>query len=78
MVSKILVNRIKSVLPFLVSQEQSAYVEDRVIMDNVLVAQEVIHSMGNKSEGKQLMGLKLDMERAYDMKQWEFVGGSCK
>jgi len=32
------------------------------MMDNVLVAQEILHSMGNNREGKKLMAIKIDME----------------
>jgi len=55
------------VLPLPVSREKTAFLTDRVIMDNVHVAQEVLHSMGNQNEGKNLMAVKLDMERAFDM-----------
>jgi len=47
-------------------------------MDNVLIAQEVLHFMGNKSDGRKLMALKLNMERAYDIRYDEMgVSGSC-
>jgi len=29
--------------------------------------------MRNKSEGKKLMVLKLNMEKAYDMMRWDFI-----
>ena len=65
-VSKILVERLKCLLPSLISQEQSAFISDRAILDNVLIAQEILYSMGNKREGKNLMAIKIDMKRAYD------------
>jgi len=71
-VSKILVND-KSVLHLLVSQEQSAFISERMIMDNVLLAQEILHSMGNRGDGKKMMALKLNMERVYDRMQWDFL-----
>ena len=64
-VSKILVNRINIVLSLFESHEQSVFVSDRDIIDNVFIAQEVLHSMGDK--GRKLMVLKLDIERAYEM-----------
>jgi len=42
-------------------------------MDNVLIAQEIFHSIGNKKEGKDLMAIKIDMERAYDRMRWDFL-----
>ena len=65
-ISKILVNRLKYVLPSIISQEQSAFVSDQVIMDNLLISQEILRSVGNK-RWKQLMTIKIDMERAYDL-----------
>ena len=71
-VSEILVNRLKGVMPCIVSQEQSAFMSDRSIMDNVL-DQEVLHSIGNRVKGKKLVMLKLDMERACDIMRWDFI-----
>jgi len=72
-IPKIIVNRLKPVLPQLISFEQSAFVSDRAIMDNVLIAQEGLHSMRYRNAGKKLMAIKVDMERAYDMMQWDFL-----
>ena len=46
-VSKLLVNLLKTILPFLVSEEQSMFVSEHQIMDNMLLAQEILHSMGS-------------------------------
>ena len=72
-VTKILVNRLKRALPLLISPEQSAFVQGRVITDNVLLAKQVLHSMGSRRERRSLMALKLDMERAYDEMRWAFI-----
>jgi len=53
--SKLHVNRMKKVLHRVVSEEQSAFIYDRLIMDNVLLAHKVLHSMGSRIEGKNLM-----------------------
>lgn len=37
------------------------FVNER-FLDNVLIAQEILHSMGNRREGKKLMVRKIDME----------------
>jgi len=37
-------------------------------MDNMLTAQEILHPMGNKREGKNFMAIKIGMKRAYMIK----------
>ena len=53
--SKVLANRLKKILPHLVSKQQSAFVKDRLISDNIMVAFETLHYMRNHSSAE--MGL---------------------
>nr|KYP34809.1 Transposon TX1 uncharacterized [Cajanus cajan] len=50
--SKVLANRMKPLLNQCISLEQSAFVENRSILDNVLVAIELIHHMKCKKNGR--------------------------
>jgi hypothetical protein len=44
------------------------------ITDNIIVAFEAFHSMVNRMKGKQgFMALKLDMSKAYDWVEWNFL-----
>ncbi len=72
--SKVLANRLKKVLPLVVSESQSAFVPSCLIIDNVLVAFQVMHSMSLKRRGRKgQMAIKLDMSKAYDRVEWAFV-----
>lgn len=71
--TKVIVNRLKPLMPQLVAKNQTSFVGGRHIMDNVVVAQEVIHSTKIKKGKKGWMAIKIDMEKAYDRLRWGFL-----
>ncbi|GAU34295.1 hypothetical protein TSUD_20010 [Trifolium subterraneum] len=76
MISKVLTNRLKCCLDKCVSQEQSAFVEGRLILDNALIATEVIHALKRKTKGRRgELALKIDISKAYDKVDWGFLRG---
>uniref|UniRef100_A0A803NPV8 Reverse transcriptase domain-containing protein n=1 Tax=Cannabis sativa TaxID=3483 RepID=A0A803NPV8_CANSA len=73
-IAKVLANRLKVVLPFVISETQSAFIQGRLISDNIMVAFEVMHYLKRKRLGKTgTMALKLDMSKAYDRVEWVFL-----
>jgi hypothetical protein len=72
--SKVLSNRLKLILPDIISLNQSAFVPGRLITDNVLLAYELTHFMQQKRTGLEgLATLKLYMSKAYDRVEWGFL-----
>jgi hypothetical protein len=55
----------------IVAPTQSAFIKGRYILESVVVAHEIVHSI-NKS-GEQGVVLKLDYEKAYDRVSWTFL-----
>lgn len=74
LVSKVLANRLKVVLPDIISENQSAFIPRRLITDNVLIAYEVTHYLRNKRGGLDgIAAIKADMSKAYDCVEWSFL-----
>eukprot|EP00253_Pinus_taeda_P033970 PITA_33970 len=63
-ISKVIANRLKPIFLGIISEEQSGYVEGRQILDNILLAQEMIHTLHSRKETGMLM--QLDLSKAYD------------
>jgi hypothetical protein len=70
-ITKVIANRLKPLLPLLISPEQTGYVEGRKIMDGIILAHEVIHSL--KTTKKPGMLLKLDLSKSFDHLSWEYI-----
>ncbi|KAF7826637.1 reverse transcriptase [Senna tora] len=73
-VAKILVNRLKSIIPNLISFNQGAFFPGRKSIDNVVIAQELMASIKKRKRNKfGWMMIKLDLEKAYDKISWKFI-----
>ena len=74
LIFKVLANRLKLVLPNIISENQSAFLSERLITDNVLIAFELMHYLDHKKDGKDcFMAIKLDMSKAYNRVEWGFI-----
>ncbi|CAI8612525.1 unnamed protein product [Vicia faba] len=73
-VTKSIANRLKTFLPGIISEKQSAFIWGRLITDNALIAMECFHWMKHKKNGRKgTMALKLDTSKASDRLEWNFV-----
>ncbi|CAH9130191.1 unnamed protein product, partial [Cuscuta epithymum] len=72
--SKVLANRLKPILGYLISHTQSAFVPGRSIVDNIMIAFEAHYYLQRKRQGIDgYVALKLDMSKAYDKVEWNFL-----
>ena len=73
-VSKVIANCLKPFLNSIILEAQSAFIVDKLITDNILIAFESLHHMKNTCMGKTgFMALKLDMSKTYDRVEWLFL-----
>jgi len=74
LISKVLANRLNLILPAIISCSRSAFIPDRLISENIIVAFETMHTMQTRMWSKVgYMGVKLDMSKAYDRMEWKFL-----
>ncbi|XP_071727353.1 uncharacterized protein [Rutidosis leptorrhynchoides] len=70
-ISKLLSNRLRRVIPNLVSFEQSAFIKGRNILDGSLIANESLDFIKH-THSKSLI-FKVDFEKAFDCLSWDFL-----
>lgn len=73
-ISKVLANRLKPILPKCISQKQSGFIENQTILDNVRLSSKVIHHMRCKNKGKSWeIELKIDISKAFYRVEWTYL-----
>eukprot|EP00253_Pinus_taeda_P015269 PITA_15269 len=70
-ISKVVSNKLKPLLPSLVLEEQSGNVEGRKISNNIIQAHEVVHTLTNKKQARMIM--QLYIAKAYDKFNWIYI-----
>ncbi|XP_074290976.1 uncharacterized protein LOC141617708 [Silene latifolia] len=71
-ISKIICKRLSGLLVDLININQSAFVKDREIVDNILICQDLVRLYGRKCCTPRAM-LKVDLKKAYDTIEWAFL-----
>ncbi|RVW41517.1 Transposon TX1 uncharacterized 149 kDa protein [Vitis vinifera] len=71
LLAKVLANRIKKVIGKVISLDQNAFIKGRQILDGSLIANEVIDLW--QKRGEKGIVCKLDIEKAYDSINWQFL-----
>ena len=61
-----------------IAPTQCGFIRNRSGSHNVIVAQEVIHKMRKTKGNKGFMAIKIDLEKAYDRLDWNFIIDSLR
>ncbi|XP_058775087.1 uncharacterized protein LOC131649341 [Vicia villosa] len=69
--SKLLAGRLKEVIDSLISVKHNAFIENRNILDGILMVNEVMDMA--KREGLNCLVLKVDYEKSYDYVSWDYI-----
>lgn len=72
-VSKIMVERLKECMTSIISLYQIDFVPRRNIHENIIIAQEMIHSLMKAKGKKKNFVIKVDLSKAYDKLHWNFI-----
>lgn len=68
-ITKLICERLKLVLPDIIFPSQSAFVVGRNIMNNVLLCQDLVKGY-KKKQGQKGCLMKIDIRKAYDTVEW--------
>ncbi|CAB4270029.1 unnamed protein product [Prunus armeniaca] len=72
--SKVMANRLQPHMAAIISSSQNAFIPGRQIQDNLIIAHEIFHYLKLKKSKKHFdLGVKLDMNKAYDRVEWDFL-----
>ncbi|KAL8463730.1 hypothetical protein ACS0TY_034404 [Phlomoides rotata] len=71
-ITKIIADRLGTVLPTLVDHAQVAFTKGRNITENIFLAQELLRGYARKRTSPRCT-LKVDLRKAYDTISWEFL-----
>lgn len=72
LISRVLADRLKQHLPVLIAPNQSAFVKDKPLLENVLLASEILISYHKESSPPRIT-LKVNISKAFDSVIWDFV-----
>lgn len=71
-ISKLITNKLKAVVDYIVSPSESALISIRNIIDNVIIAHELVKGYSQKWVSPRCT-IKVDIRKAYDSVKWPFL-----
>lgn len=72
-ITKVIAHRLKPLMSQLTGDAQTSFIPERHATDNVIIVQELIHSLSRRKGRTGSMVAKIDLEKAYDRIEWPFL-----
>ena len=66
-------NKLRPLLSKMIDPAQVAFVPNRWINENVVLAHEIVHTFKHTGRKKGYMGIKLDFQKTYNRMEWSFL-----
>lgn len=73
LMTKVIDNRLKEILKDIISPSRVSFIHGRQAIGNVVIFQEIIHSLRHIKARRGGMMAKIDLEKAYDIMEWTFM-----
>lgn len=72
LITKVMSNRMQSILEEIISPNQGAFVQNRSIVSNILICQEIVRNYNRANSAARCL-MKVDLRKAYDSVEHSFV-----
>lgn len=69
-ITKIVAERLRPMLMDIIHPNQSAFIPQRSISDNIIINHEIMHYMNDKKGKSDFMTIKIDLAKASDRVEW--------
>ena len=73
-ITKTIIDRLKQILHDIISPNQSAFIPNRLITENIIIGYKCLHKIRlRKGKKNGVVALKLDISKAYNRVEWSFL-----
>lgn len=72
-VNKVIANRVKVIIGDLIGEWQTSFIPGWQAIDNIVVTQELVHSLHRKKGERGALIAKIDLEKTYVRVKWKFL-----
>lgn len=71
-ISKLLVPKLKPILPDFILPNQTSFVQGRLLLENTILVADLLNGY-NEEKGPERIAIKVDIAKAFDTIRWEFI-----